>query len=61
MVALFEEGYPITGVSSDGRFSFSRDLTKTEKMNFDSFLNNNMPYKAVESNADLKDYRRYFY
>ena len=38
MISLFEEGYPITGVSSDGRFSFSRDLTKTEKNNFDSFL-----------------------
>ncbi len=38
MVALFEEGYPITGVSSDGRFSFSRDLTRTEKTNFDSFI-----------------------
>ncbi len=36
-------------------------IMRQKKMNFDSFLNNNMPYKAIENNADLKDYRRYFY
>jgi hypothetical protein len=30
-------------------------------MNFDSFIMNNMDYRALENNADIKDYRRYFY
>lgn len=29
--------------------------------NFESFLLNNMDYRALEQNADIKDYRRYFY
>jgi peptidyl-prolyl cis-trans isomerase D len=32
-----------------------------KKMNFDSFLNNNMHYVALENNTDIMDYRRYFY
>lgn len=32
-----------------------------KKMNFDSFLNNNLPYKAIEKNSSIADFRRYFY
>ncbi len=32
-----------------------------KKMVFESSLNNNFPYKALEKNANIKDYRRYFY
>jgi len=32
-----------------------------KKMNFDSFLNNNMPFKALEKNTEIADFRRYFY
>jgi hypothetical protein len=38
MVSLFEQGFPVISVSSNGRIDFSRDLTKTEKNNLDSFL-----------------------
>jgi len=38
------------------------DMYASQKlMNFDSFLNNNLPYRAIEKNAEIKDYRRYFY
>lgn len=32
-----------------------------KKMGFESFLNNNYPYRALENNAEILDYRRYFY
>jgi len=32
-----------------------------KKRSFMSYLNNNQPYRALEKNAEIKDYRRYFY
>jgi peptidyl-prolyl cis-trans isomerase D len=32
-----------------------------KKMSFESFLNNNYPFQALENNAEILDYRRYFY
>ena len=37
-VALLEQGFPVAGVSSNGRIDFVRDLTTTEQKNLDSFL-----------------------
>ena len=31
------------------------------KRNFMSYLNNNQPYRALQKNTDIKDYRHYFY
>ena len=36
--ALFEAGFPVSGVSSNGEITFTRDLTKNEKKNLDTFL-----------------------
>jgi len=32
-----------------------------KKSGFTSYINSNYAYRAIESNADVKDYRRYFY
>jgi len=32
-----------------------------KSVNFESYLNNNLPYKALEHNASIEDFRRYFY
>ena len=31
------------------------------RMRFDSYINNDLPYRAIEGTAEVKDYRRYFY
>lgn len=36
--ALTDDGFPVISVSSDGKFSFDRELTKTEKTSFDAFI-----------------------
>jgi len=36
--ALAAEGFPVLSVNSNGEFAFTRELTKTEKKNFDLFL-----------------------
>jgi hypothetical protein len=32
-----------------------------KRNNFNSYITNNYAYRSIEKNAEIKDYRRYFY
>ena len=36
--ALTDAGFPVLSVNAKGDFKFTRELTKTEKLNFDEFV-----------------------
>jgi peptidyl-prolyl cis-trans isomerase D len=36
-------------------------FSNRKRTNFNSYINNNYMYRSLENNAEIKDYRRYFY